>query len=125
MIPALSSRASRIQHGVGERPTFSASASFVMRPSRWMASRIVRSMASSLGVVMRHHDDARFRLSIALIMLSNEVMTMWHPDPSLIRRPAYLSLADQIARAIHDGRLSNGEQLPTHRRMAEDVKLSV
>ncbi|MHA6685745.1 MocR-like ectoine utilization transcription factor EhuR [Mesorhizobium sp. A556] len=52
-------------------------------------------------------------------------MTLWHPDPALIRRPAYLSLADQIARAIHDGRLVNGERLPTHRRLADDLKLSV
>lgn len=52
-------------------------------------------------------------------------MTLWTPDPSLIRRPAYLSLADQFARAIHDGRLANGERLPTHRRLADDLKLSV
>ncbi|KAB2861119.1 MAG: GntR family transcriptional regulator, partial [Bauldia sp.] len=52
-------------------------------------------------------------------------MTMWRPDPSLIRRPAYLSLADQIARAIHDGRLANGARLPTHRRLADDLDLSV
>mgnify|MGYP002621478861 FL=1 len=50
---------------------------------------------------------------------------MWRPDPSLIRRPAYLSLADQIARAIHDGRLANGVRLPTHRRLADDLDLSV
>ncbi len=52
-------------------------------------------------------------------------MTLWRPDRSLIRRPAYLSLADQIARAIHDGRLENGVRLPTHRHLAEDLKLSV
>lgn len=52
-------------------------------------------------------------------------MTLWQPDPALIRRPAYLSLADQIARAIHDGRLANGAQLPTHRHLADDLKLSV
>lgn len=52
-------------------------------------------------------------------------MTLWRPDPALIRRPAYLSLADQFARAIHDGRLANGERLPTHRRLADDLKLSV
>lgn len=52
-------------------------------------------------------------------------MTLWRPDPTLIRRPAYLSLADQIARAIHDGRLVNGERLPTHRHMADELKLSV
>lgn len=50
---------------------------------------------------------------------------MWRPDPALIRRPAYLSLADQIARAIHDGRLENGARLPTHRKMADDLQLSV
>ena len=52
-------------------------------------------------------------------------MTLWHPDPALIRRPAYLSLADQFARAIHDGRLVNGERLPTHRGLADDLRLSV
>ena len=52
-------------------------------------------------------------------------MTLWHPDSSLIRRPAYLSLAEQIARAIHDGRLERGSRLPTHRRMADDLALSV
>jgi DNA-binding transcriptional MocR family regulator len=52
-------------------------------------------------------------------------MTLWRPDPDLIRRPAYLSLAEQIARAIHDGRLQSGARLPTHRRMADDLTLSV
>lgn len=52
-------------------------------------------------------------------------MTLWRPDPALIRRPAYLSLADQFARAIHDGRLENGERLPTHRALADELKLSV
>ncbi|SFK83892.1 DNA-binding transcriptional regulator, MocR family, contains an aminotransferase domain [Mesorhizobium albiziae] len=52
-------------------------------------------------------------------------MTIWYPDPSLIRRPAYLSLADQFARAIHDGQLPHGTRLPTHRRLAYDLKLSV
>jgi DNA-binding transcriptional MocR family regulator len=60
-----------------------------------------------------------------MIMISNEIMTMWQPDPSLLRRPAYLSLADQMARAIHDGRLENGARLPTHRRLADDLRLSV
>ncbi|TIM98686.1 MAG: PLP-dependent aminotransferase family protein, partial [Mesorhizobium sp.] len=48
-------------------------------------------------------------------------MTLWQPDPALIRRPAYLSLADQFARAIHDGKLANGARLPTHRRLAGEV----
>ncbi|MEO9336173.1 PLP-dependent aminotransferase family protein [Mesorhizobium sp. SB112] len=52
-------------------------------------------------------------------------MTSWRPDPDLIRRPAYLSLADQIARAIQDGLLRGGERLPTHRHMADELQLSV
>ncbi|MBA3448405.1 MAG: PLP-dependent aminotransferase family protein [Pseudaminobacter sp.] len=52
-------------------------------------------------------------------------MTIWQPDSSAIQRPAYLSLAEQIARAIHDGRLEGGARLPTHRRMADDLRLSV
>lgn len=52
-------------------------------------------------------------------------MTIWRPDPASIRRPAYLSLAEQIARAIHDGRLENGARLPTHRRLADELGLSV
>jgi DNA-binding transcriptional MocR family regulator len=52
-------------------------------------------------------------------------MTLWRPDPALLKRPAYLSLADQIARAIHDGRVESGARLPTHRRLADDLKLSV
>jgi DNA-binding transcriptional MocR family regulator len=52
-------------------------------------------------------------------------MTLWRPDPALLRRPAYLSLADQFARAIHDGRLPGGARLPPHRRLADELKLSV
>lgn len=52
-------------------------------------------------------------------------MTIWRPDSALIRRPAYLSLAEQMARAIHDGKLEEGARLPTHRRMAEYLALSV
>jgi DNA-binding transcriptional MocR family regulator len=52
-------------------------------------------------------------------------MTFWRPDPLSLRRPAYLSLADQFARAIQDGRLANGSRLPTHRQLADEMKLSV
>ncbi|ANL69363.1 transcriptional regulator/aminotransferase domain-containing protein (plasmid) [Rhizobium phaseoli] len=52
-------------------------------------------------------------------------MTKWHPDPSQLRRPAYLSLAEQIANAITDGKLSDGAQLPPHRKLADDLHLSV
>ncbi|MGC4023796.1 MAG: PLP-dependent aminotransferase family protein [Mesorhizobium sp.] len=52
-------------------------------------------------------------------------MTIWQPDPKLIHRPAYISLADQIARAIHDGHLPHGTRLPPHRKLAYDIGLSV
>ncbi|MCY0093683.1 PLP-dependent aminotransferase family protein [Hoeflea ulvae] len=52
-------------------------------------------------------------------------MTIWRPDPSLLRRPAYLSLAEQFTRAIQGGVLANGARLPTHRRLADDLGLSV
>ncbi|UVC09887.1 PLP-dependent aminotransferase family protein [Rhizobium sp. TH2] len=52
-------------------------------------------------------------------------MTNWQPDPTLLRRPAYLSLAEQIARAIQDGILPSGARLPPHRMMADSLKLSV
>lgn len=52
-------------------------------------------------------------------------MTNWSPDPHQLRRPAYLSLAEQIARAIQEGKLLNGARLPTHRKLADDLKLSI
>ena len=52
-------------------------------------------------------------------------MTFWRPDPTSLRRPAYLSLAEQIARAIHDGRIEPGAQLPPHRKLAHELDLSV
>jgi DNA-binding transcriptional MocR family regulator len=64
-------------------------------------------------------------LSIELILDHSPIMTIWQPDPAALRRPAYLSLADQIARAISDGRLQPGERLATHRHMAETLDLSV
>jgi DNA-binding transcriptional MocR family regulator len=64
-------------------------------------------------------------LSIELILSTVEIMTNWRPDPSQLRRPAYLSLAEQIARAIQEGTLASGARLPTHRRLADDLGLSV
>lgn len=52
-------------------------------------------------------------------------MTNWRPDPSRLSRPAYLSLAEQIAEAIRDGKLAGGAQLPPHRKLADDLGLSV
>ncbi|WGF89536.1 MocR-like ectoine utilization transcription factor EhuR [Marinivivus vitaminiproducens] len=52
-------------------------------------------------------------------------MTIWQPDASSLTRPAFLSLAAQIARAVASGQLRPGERLPTQRRMAEELGLSV
>lgn len=52
-------------------------------------------------------------------------MTLWTPDPGQLHRPAYLSLADQYARAIRDGHLPAGTRLPPHRKLADDLGLSV
>jgi DNA-binding transcriptional MocR family regulator len=42
-----------------------------------------------------------------------------------LKRPAYLSLAEQVTRAIQDGRLPGGAQLPPHRKLADELGLSV
>ncbi|MGP9818849.1 MocR-like ectoine utilization transcription factor EhuR [Salinarimonas sp. NSM] len=52
-------------------------------------------------------------------------MTIWRPDPSTLKRPVYASLADQIARAIADGVLADGTQLPVQRRLADELGVAV
>ncbi len=52
-------------------------------------------------------------------------MTIWTPDSASLHRPAYLSLADQYARAIGEGALPAGAQLPPQRKLADDLGLSV
>jgi len=52
-------------------------------------------------------------------------MTKWQPDPVLLRRPVYISLADQFTAAIKSGRLAAGGKLPAHRDLAYDLKVSI
>lgn len=52
-------------------------------------------------------------------------MTIWRPDPSALHRPAYLSLAEQYARAIREGHVPAGSRLPPHRKLADEMGLSV
>lgn len=52
-------------------------------------------------------------------------MTIWFPNPDTLTSPLHVSLAQAIAKAISDGRLPKGAQLPTHRKMAEKLNLSV
>ena len=52
-------------------------------------------------------------------------MTKWFPenlDPSV---PRYQALADAIGRDIAGGRLRNGQRMPTHRDLAEDLEINV
>lgn len=60
-----------------------------------------------------------------MILISFAIMTKWLPDPAFLTRPAYLSLAEHMARAIEAGTLPPGTRLPTHRGLAEDLGLSV
>ena len=46
-------------------------------------------------------------------------------NPAALKRPVYLSLADQICRAINDGWLEDGARLPPHRTLAHQLALSV
>jgi DNA-binding transcriptional MocR family regulator len=52
-------------------------------------------------------------------------MTIWHPDPASLQHPLHSGLASAIAHAISEGKLQIGQQLPTHRKMAESLGLSV
>lgn len=52
-------------------------------------------------------------------------MTNWMPDPASLSRPAYLSLAEQFARAIEGGTLPVGTRLMPHRKLADVLGLSV
>lgn len=52
-------------------------------------------------------------------------MTIWRPDSSSLKRPVYASLAEQIARAIGEGTLPDGTQLPVQRKLADDLGISV
>ncbi|HEV7250259.1 MAG TPA: PLP-dependent aminotransferase family protein [Shinella sp.] len=52
-------------------------------------------------------------------------MTKWQPDAGQLRRPVYISLADQFTAAIKSGRLVHEEKLPGHRDLAYDLKVSI
>ena len=52
-------------------------------------------------------------------------MTIWMPNPAGLSRPAYLSLAEQFARAIENGDLPSGAKLMPHRKLADRLGLAV
>lgn len=52
-------------------------------------------------------------------------MTNWPPAPGTLQRPAYRSLIQAIETAIQNGVLKPGDRLPTQRKLAFDLHLSV
>jgi len=60
-----------------------------------------------------------------MIIVTFAIMTNWMPDPDNLTRPAYLSLAQQFARAIEGGALPVGARLMPHRKLADALGLSV
>ncbi|WP_027720632.1 PLP-dependent aminotransferase family protein [Maridesulfovibrio zosterae] len=52
-------------------------------------------------------------------------MTKWKPELTNENVPKYKSLADAIERDIFSGKLRPGDKLPTHRDLADDLKINV
>ncbi len=52
-------------------------------------------------------------------------MSIWPPDPLTLKRPAYRTLAECVVRAVEAGELKVGDRLPTHRKLAMQLDLSV
>jgi DNA-binding transcriptional MocR family regulator len=52
-------------------------------------------------------------------------MTIWCPDLSSASGPVYLAIADAIARDIDAGALAPGERLPTHRQLADGLRVAL
>ena len=52
-------------------------------------------------------------------------MTNWIPDRNELSPPLHVSLAEAIAQAIDAGNLKEGDKLPPHRMLADELRLSV
>ena len=52
-------------------------------------------------------------------------MTIWTPDLSTLQGPRYLAIADALAADLAAGRLTPGDQLPTHRDLAYRLGITV
>jgi len=52
-------------------------------------------------------------------------MTSWRPERSILKRPVYLSLGEQISGAVEAGELKDGDKLPPQRIMARHLNVAV
>ena len=52
-------------------------------------------------------------------------MTFWTPTIEASGVARYIALADQIETAIQSGELSAGDKLPTHRKLADVLEVTV
>lgn len=52
-------------------------------------------------------------------------MTIWHPNITSHKKPKYLALADTLEEDIRAGTLAPGQQLPTHRELADLIGVTV
>jgi DNA-binding transcriptional MocR family regulator len=52
-------------------------------------------------------------------------MTIWQPDLSQLPGPRYLAIVDALAADLEEGRLRDGDRLPTHRDLAYRLGITV
>jgi len=52
-------------------------------------------------------------------------MSIWPPVPDSLKRPAYRALAERVIQAVEAEESKSGDRLPTHRKLAFDLGLSV
>jgi len=52
-------------------------------------------------------------------------MDIWRPDRAQLKRPVYLSLAEQIAAAVDGGAIEPGQRLPPQRELADSLGVSL
>ena len=52
-------------------------------------------------------------------------MTIWQPDLSQLSGPRYLAIVDALAADLQEGRLRDGDRLPTHRDLAYRLGITV
>ena len=52
-------------------------------------------------------------------------MSIWKPNLNNYKAPLYKAIAESIRDAIENGELKPGDKLPTHRLMADELKVTI